>query len=443
MNTHVDDNAGRAAYVVSSSIQYFTTSPSSRNHTIMRFTIQLRSNSKMVGPRCISKPVRSQMLKDNYYRCPDGSLVLTQCEDRTYRMMRFSSLHLNEPSPVGDSTSSSRSTPTFLTLQQPAPIVDFLWYPTASPEIPASFCFASSVRDSPVKLLDASNGRLRASYPIIDHVERFVAPQSMAFNPYGTRLYCGFENAIEVFNVSQPGEGSRLMTTPNKQSKDGLKGIISALAFCPSYGSDYFVAGSLTPNKSNVAVFSETRGEIPVMFLGSDFRAGITQLMFNPMRPHLLYASFRRRTEILCWDLRTRVDIPWKIYSSSHRETTEDLTNQKRRFDVDISGRWLTIGGQNGVISIFDLNEPEDGIDQQYYEEPVRVFPSLAFEAHKDSITNTTFRPTSSHLLSISGSRYFSVEDVEDSNEEDDIIRFKRTRREPVVKDGSIKLWKF
>ena len=38
------------------------------------------------------------------------------------------------------------------------------------------------------------------------------------------RLYCGFEDAIELFDLSRPGEGTRLHTTPSKKSKDGLKG---------------------------------------------------------------------------------------------------------------------------------------------------------------------------------------------------------------------------
>ena len=44
---------------------------------------------------------------------------------------------------------------------QPAPILDFIWYPTATPLNPASFCFVASVRECPVKLLDASDGRVR------------------------------------------------------------------------------------------------------------------------------------------------------------------------------------------------------------------------------------------------------------------------------------------
>lgn len=44
--------------------------------------------------------------------------------------------------------------------RQAAPIVDFAWYPTATRRDPASFCFVASVRECPVKLIDASDGRV-------------------------------------------------------------------------------------------------------------------------------------------------------------------------------------------------------------------------------------------------------------------------------------------
>ncbi|KAK7018084.1 hypothetical protein VNI00_018403 [Paramarasmius palmivorus] len=317
-----------------------------------------------------------------------------------------------------------------LVLRQPSPIVDFLWYPTASSRDHSTFCFVSSVRESPVKLLDASNGRLRASYPIIDHRERFIAPHSLAFNLYGTRLYCGFEDAIEVFDVGQPGEGTRLPTTPSKKSKDGLKGIISALAFCPSYTSDYYAAGSLTPTDSNVALFSETQGEIPVMFLGGGPKAGVTQLQFNPMQPHMIYASFRRQNVICSWDMRGTVDMPITIYSLP--QGSEEPTNQKRRFDVDISGHWLAFGSQSGNIHFFDLNTiATDGSIPT-------IEPALTYKAHDDSIGCVAFRPTSAELLSVSGSRNYPSSDSEE--DEDDEVVPNRSRK-PVTRDRSIKLW--
>ena len=51
-----------------------------------------------------------------------------------------------------------------------------------------------------------------------------------------SRLYCGFEDAIEVFDVHYPGEGTRLRTVPTKKSRDGLRGkwdFILLIRGCP------------------------------------------------------------------------------------------------------------------------------------------------------------------------------------------------------------------
>jgi hypothetical protein len=96
------------------------------------------------------------------------------------------------------------------------------------------------------------------------------------------RLYCGFQDAIEVFDVNHPGEGERILTTPTKRSRSGLKGtagtlplssrgmhsecsilfklgIVSSLAFCPDY-SGLYAAGTFS---SSLVLFSESsRAEI-------------------------------------------------------------------------------------------------------------------------------------------------------------------------------------
>ena len=96
--------------------------------------------------------------------------------------------------------------------RQPSPILDFAWYPAATSRDAASFCFVASVRECPVKLLDASDGRvralfvtfsllvdtsiwlriqLRASYKIVDHRERQIAPHSVAFNTMANKsVFC-------------------------------------------------------------------------------------------------------------------------------------------------------------------------------------------------------------------------------------------------------------
>ena len=61
-----------------------------------------------------------------------------------------------------------------------------------------------------------------------------------------------------------------------------VTGIISALAFCPSYDPSYsmFAAGSLIPSStttSNIALFSEDTGGKPVGWVG-DVRASVMQV---------------------------------------------------------------------------------------------------------------------------------------------------------------------
>ncbi|KAF5393679.1 hypothetical protein D9757_000347 [Collybiopsis confluens] len=376
--------------------------------------------------------------------CPDGSAFLSQCENRSFQLQPFD-------------TSSFMSIEPIRTFPQPAPIVDFTWYPTASAQNLATFCFVASVRECPVKLLDASDGRLRASYPIVDHRERFIAPQSLAFNLSAQKLYCGFEDAIEVFDVATPGEGIRLSTTPSKKSKDGLKGIISALAFCPSYDSDVFAAGSLNTNRSNIGLFSESQGQFPMMFCGGGMNSAVMQLQFNPMQPHFLYASYRRDKRIFCWDIRTNVDQPFKIFSPTisgedigGEGLLQESSNQKHRFDIDVGGKWLAVGRQDGVVHMYDISEAQDPDATDENQEPTVTSSSLVFPAHDaDSSRRLNwgcyFSSIVAQLLSTSGSRVFdSASDSEsESEEEDDTSVEYRKKRYPRARDSSLKLWKF
>lgn len=121
--------------------------------------------------------------------------------------------------------------------------------------------------------------QLRASYKIVDHRERHIAPHILSFDLSAQRLYCGFEDAIEVFDLLRPGEGTRMPTTPSKKSKDGLKGIVSALAFSASFTADesFFAAGTFTPTEDNIALFSDSQ-KVPLMYVGGGPRAGVTQV---------------------------------------------------------------------------------------------------------------------------------------------------------------------
>ncbi|KAI0250071.1 WD40-repeat-containing domain protein [Lactifluus subvellereus] len=414
--------------------------------------------------------------------CPDGSLALAHCENRSLQYLDIPQELLNSTSqqPGGPRPPFWRFTcflppdiapfdpPKTSLFQQAAPILDFVWYPRATPRDASSFCFVASVRESPVRLLDASDGRLRASYKIVDHRERQIGPHSLCFNFSADKLYCGFENAIEVFDLNYPGEGTRLATTPSKKSRDGLKGIISALAFCPSYDPSYrlYAAGSLSHssgNSANIALFDEDTGEKPVGWVG-DIKASVTQLAFNPGKPHLLYASFRRRNEMCSWDLRGNTVTPLQTFRCDDGSRLE--TNQRRYFDIDLGGKLMGVGDQSGNITVFELDgfiersaEPIDDSEAGAEETSTsEVVPSLKYRAHDDAIGSVKFHPLQPLLLSVSGSRHFGDVDNDSDGDESSssgssalgeaspgarrvLIRRQRHRPQPSFRDNLFRLW--
>jgi WD40 repeat protein len=379
--------------------------------------------------------------------CADGSSLLVHCENRVFQLFNF-------PDNQGTQFSAHHKR----TFSQSSAVVNFAWYPGASSSNAPAYCFVASVRDCPVKLLDASDGRLRASYPIVDHRERFIAPHSLAFNLTADKLYCGFEDAIEIFDIQQPGEGDRLPTTPSKKSKDGLKGIISSIAFSSSY--DYYAIGSLTPSSQamdNIALYSESNQAAIMPIGGAYSQSGVTQLKFNPTRPHILYAAFRRHDAIYAWDLRSDTSVPVKVFRTIP-DSRKILTNQKIEFDIDCAGRWLSVGDQNGCISIFDLGDSDElDSEQSLAIAPQNIGPKMTFNAHGDVVGCVAFQPLHSNLLSASGSRHFDEgigegdsdsSDGDSTDQESDsgsqnMIAVSRRRPLPYVKDSSLKLWSF
>ncbi|KAG8742099.1 hypothetical protein FRC10_002035 [Ceratobasidium sp. 414] len=83
----------------------------------------------------------------NVQWCADGQAVLVVYEDSGVEVLT-----------VGEDMEIKPG----LRVKHPAPVLSTAWFPTASPVDPASYCFVVAVRDCPVKLLDASDGRMLA-----------------------------------------------------------------------------------------------------------------------------------------------------------------------------------------------------------------------------------------------------------------------------------------
>jgi len=317
----------------------------------------------------------NQTSNTNFFRscalCANGKVFLTTDDNRNVDIYSM-------PAENQDSFGELKR------FKQPDNILSTAWYPAAVPEEPSSFCFLASVKESPVKLIDASDGRLRASYRIVDHRERQVAPHSMAFNSVMSKIYCGFQNAIEVFDLNYPGEGERIHTTPTKKSRSGVKGIISSLAFSPDY-SGLYAAGTFS---SYLVLYDENSpGQIIQHMEGVE--GPITQVKFNPMQPHLVYATSRQSNHILLWDIRGNTSAPL------HKFERSGLTNQRLNFDLDIYGTTLVTGDNDGCISCFDLSG-------ELSQEPV-----MKFAGHNDAIASIAVHPLDSTITSVSGSRHF------------------------------------
>jgi hypothetical protein len=109
--------------------------------------------------------------------------------------------------------------PAYLSIPSPSALLCYAWYPGATIAAPETYCFVKANRDEPVHLIDGTSGRvcpcasvppldgvltlliecrqLRASYPVVDHRERFVAPHSLLFSHDGSQYVWSF---IQTWN---------------------------------------------------------------------------------------------------------------------------------------------------------------------------------------------------------------------------------------------------
>ncbi|KAM0754411.1 WD40 repeat-like protein [Meredithblackwellia eburnea MCA 4105] len=439
------------------------------------------SNDNLLRPTLLfsastpSKPTprkrRSNAHSNAFFReaqlCPDGTYLLAHSEDR--------SLSLFNLPPT--TTSGTHWIPEW-SHHPPASLLSFAWFPGATSTNPPYFAFVTGTRDQPVHLLDAnpSSGegeevrakrRTRASYPIIDHTEKFVGPNSISFSPDGSSLYCGYENAIEIFDVNVPGVSSarRLRTTPTRSSKDGQKGIISTLSPTPastSPGTELLAAGSFS---GSVGLYDLTIGEtgalvglIPADEKGQ--RGGVTKVQFHPQYPHLIYIAHRSSPSIhslQMYDLRNLGTALAEVGFGRRARGSQRLGFDLR---VDMSdvvggtgGTEVAVGDQDGFVSIYKQSSLEltgwEGNDTSSttYPEPARKF-----RVSNDAVGSVSFVPTTAEtvgnptrIVTCSGSRKFEVacdsDSHSDSDEEEDIDGSKEESEIEGEGAKSLQLW--
>ncbi|KAG0007410.1 Telomerase Cajal body protein 1 [Entomortierella chlamydospora] len=374
-------------------------------------------------------------IKDDHHRMTNG------CENNFFKSVKWSPDGLCLLSSSNDNclrifalpdatTTNLEDTPLTagVLIKEGEVVYDMCWYPAMNSQDPTTCCVLSSSRDHPVHLWDAFTGELRCSYTIVDHCEVNIAPNALCFNLDGSKIYCGSNNMIQIFDTTRPGRDSyKRPTVPTRKSRKGQKGVISCLAFNPDH-SDLYAAGSylktiglydsraeelllLLRDKDNHKQQAGSHAQKPSSSSPSRPMGGVTQVQFSPDGMYL-YSASRQDPLIRCWDIRNTSKVLHRL------ERPGELTNQRISFDISCDGRWLCTGDMNGNISIFDLSDPESAQDT---DPETRL--SARIHAHDDVISAATFHPSGSLLATSSGQRKYELllnSDDSDSSESED-----------------------
>ena len=252
---------------------------------------------------------------------PDGCILLGLKEDNEITTHKLTGCQLEKSLSIkeGDSTH------------------DIVWYPFMNSSEPASCCFLSCSKDTPVHLWDSNDGRLRASYSPIDHLDQVATSYCLSFDLQGSKIYCGTENSIKRFDLSYPGRDFvNLKTIENKRSI-GQKGVISSIRL--SHG--IIACGSF---QRSIGLYDENSFECIALL--EEHRGGITNLEFSSCGNYL-YSSARNDDLILVWDIRNSMNTLFKL-------ERESVRNQRVFFDV--YGRNLFTGDS---VSTFIIHRME------------------------------------------------------------------------------------
>ncbi|XP_043946111.1 telomerase Cajal body protein 1 [Protopterus annectens] len=294
-------------------------------------------------------------------------------------------------------------------------VYDYCWYPRMTSVDPDTCFIASSCRDNPIHIWDAFYGDLRASFRPYNHLDELTAAHSLCFSPDGSKLFCGSDKMVRVFDTSRPGRECE--KRPTFVKKTGQSGIISCITFSP-YQDVY----ACTSYSKTVGLYTLKDGILVTVLKGH--QGGVTHAVFSP-DGSLLYTGGRKDPEILCWDLRN----PGKVLLSVLRNVT---TNQRMYFDIDPYGRYLVSGNTQGVVSVWDMSLP-------CIESACSLLnPVLQFQSQRDCINGISLHPTMPLLATASGQRKFpEPSDSSDEGENDGVIMTQRH----ITGENSLQLW--
>ncbi|XP_017755468.1 PREDICTED: telomerase Cajal body protein 1 [Eufriesea mexicana] len=272
---------------------------------------------------------------------PDGTCLLVPSEDFRIRIYELPKELYSEKIPLN---LSSKHFSAALTVKEGGLIYDTCWYPFMNSWEPATSCFLSTSRESPIHLWDAFNGELRATYRAYNQVDEVEAAISIQFIDTAKEVWAGFKNALRIFDMEHPGRQTN--TIQFKRDFPNITGIVSCIRENP-----------IMPGLVAFGTYSKYIGlykDGPLCTFKT--RSGVTQIEFSPCGTKL-FSAVRRSNEFLCWDLRNPGTV---LYSLKGRQSD---TNQRIQFDIMPNGKEIVSGSTNGDIIIWELPQNLDCID--------------------------------------------------------------------------------
>ena len=251
------------------------------------------------------------------------------------------------------------------------------------------------------------------------------SPNVITFTPDGSRIFSsGFrtDRMIQVFDTAIPGRDATILRLgKTRRSKDGQKGICSALSFPTitnnvfgSTKSNIFAVGTYSPGSiyiyddrrpsgdpagtvlhggmcivghgkgftrkkrrfvdisvnqneedmndgTNVDANNQEEEDIfsmaKVNWYQSRARGGITQLQWSTGSDFFLYSASRRSDAVLAWDMRVLTGSESHPIRGIMSFPRESNTNQRLEFDLSEDGTKMFTASQDKTVKIFDTSK--------------------------------------------------------------------------------------
>lgn len=345
----------------------------------------------------------------------DGSTIVSHNDDRNLRTFVL------PENLQGEGDQPHGLAPCAL-LPSPTNIQSYALYPGFNQDDETSTLVLSASSDLPIRLTNVLKPEnTPITYPFIHtKTEKYQAPNSLAWHPYGTHFIAGAKGTIAIFDATRDASGpiaTHINNPRNPQTAVSSmrdSGLIMSLGISPE---GYLAAGS---SNRTVGIFSSFgHGPCETSFsvastpgdpdASTYSGTGITSISWTRDGTYLLAAE-RQSNGIHVYDVRNQLR---RVAWLSNRNA---LTPQRLGISTVpvMSGLEVWAGGKDGGVRMWRNPGRREGT-----QEPDEVFAGL----HGDPIASAVWHPGGTVMATCSGQRRFGGLDEDDGAPADNSLK--------------------